>query len=94
MMIHSPKHVRILHLFSSPTPGPTMIGLIVSILEIGAFLGSLFTAAVSEDLGQKKSITIGVVVMILGAILQATTFHGAHLIVARVVAGVVLGVAN
>lgn len=69
------------------TPSPTIIGLIVSILEIGAFIGCLFTAAVGEQLGRKKSIAIGVVVMIIGSILQATAFHRAHLIVARVIAG-------
>ena len=76
------------------SPGSTMIALIVSIMEIGAFLGSIFTAIVGEQLGRKRSITIGVAVMIIGAILQATAFTRAHLIVARVVAGIGLGIVN
>lgn len=76
------------------SPDPTMIGLIVSIMEIGAFIGSLITAFVGEQLGRKKSIMIGVVIMMLGAILQATAFSRAHLIAARVVAGIGLGINN
>ncbi|RMZ81193.1 hypothetical protein DV737_g2702, partial [Chaetothyriales sp. CBS 132003] len=76
------------------SPNSTMIALIVSIMEIGAFIGSIFTAAVGEQLGRKKSIAIGVVIMILGAVLQATAFTRAHLIVARVVAGIGLGTVN
>ncbi|RMD42152.1 hypothetical protein DV735_g3016, partial [Chaetothyriales sp. CBS 134920] len=76
------------------SPGSTMIALIVSIMEIGAFLGSIITAMIGEQLGRKKSITLGVFVMIAGAVLQATAFSRAHIIVARVVAGIGLGIVN
>ncbi|KAF4554491.1 Sugar (and other) transporter-like protein 70 [Elsinoe fawcettii] len=75
-------------------PDPVMIGLIVSILEIGAFLGSVFTSIVGENLGRRKSIALGIVIMAIGSILQATAFTRAHLIVARIVAGVGLGINN
>ncbi|PSK41777.1 High-affinity glucose transporter [Elsinoe australis] len=75
-------------------PDPVMIGLIVSILEVGAFFGSVATAIVGERLGRRKSITIGVVFMMIGSLLQATAYSRAHLIVARIIAGVGLGINN
>lgn len=76
------------------SPGSTMLGLIVSIIDIGAFFGSLAAAVFGESLGRKKSITVGVVVMILGSLLQATAYTRVHLIIARVVAGLGLGMVN
>lgn len=76
------------------SPDPTMIGLIVSIMEVGAFLGSITTALIGEKLGRRRSIFVGVIVMIIGAILQTTAYSRAHLIVARIVAGIGLGINN
>ena len=61
---------------------------------VGAFLGSLFTAVFGEQLGRRWSIGIGVVVMMVGAVLQATAYTRAHLMVARIVAGFGLGAVN
>jgi MFS family permease len=52
------------------------------------------TAFVGEKLGRRKSVAIGAVISIIGAILQATAFGRAHLIVGRVVSGVGLGIIN
>ena len=76
------------------SPGPTIVGLMVSILEVGAFFGSIATSFIGEKLGRRKSIAIGVVIMMLGSLLSATAFTRAHLLVARVVAGFGLGVVN
>jgi MFS family permease len=76
------------------SPGPTILGLIVSILEVGAFIGSLASAVFGERLGRRKSVAIGVLIMSIGSLLQATAFSRAHMIVARVVAGVGLGITN
>lgn len=75
-------------------PGPVIIGTIVSIMEVGAFLGSVFTAFFGESMGRRKSIILGTVVMMLGALLQATSYHRSQLIVARVIAGIGLGINN
>lgn len=61
---------------------------------VGAFVGSIFTSAVGENLGRKKSIFIGVVIMIIGALLQATAYTRTHMIVGRVVSGVGMGAIN
>ncbi|KAE9963023.1 hypothetical protein BLS_009764 [Venturia inaequalis] len=76
------------------SPSSTMIGVIVAIYEVGAFLGSIFTSVVGENMGRKKSILIGVVIMIIGAILQATAYSRAHMIVGRVVSGFGMGAIN
>ncbi|EME42715.1 hypothetical protein DOTSEDRAFT_175986 [Dothistroma septosporum NZE10] len=74
--------------------GTNMIALIVAIFEVGCFFGAIITSFVGERLGRRRSIFGGVVVMIVGAILQATAYTRAHMIVARIVAGVGLGAIN
>ncbi|KAK0103274.1 hypothetical protein ONS95_005307 [Cadophora gregata] len=76
------------------SPDATMIGLIVAIYEVGCFFGAVITAAVGEQLGRRKSIGAGVIVMIIGAVLQATSYSRAQMIVARVVSGVGMGAIN
>lgn len=61
---------------------------------VGCFLGSVITSVIGEGLGRKKTIACGVVIMILGALLQATAYTRAHLIVARIVSGTGMGFIN
>lgn len=68
-----------------------MIGLIVAIYEVGCFLGSVVTAFFGEAMGRKRSIGTGVVIMIVGALLQSTAYSRAHIIVARVISGTGMG---
>jgi len=63
---------------SFDSPDATMIGLIVAIYEVGCFFGAVITAAVGEQLGRRKSIGAGVIVMIIGAVLQATSYSRAQ----------------
>ncbi|KAK9239689.1 general substrate transporter [Lipomyces kononenkoae] len=76
------------------SPSPTILGFIVSIMEVGAFFGSIANSIFGESLGRKKSIAIGVVVMIIGSLLQATAYVRAHLVVGRIVTGFGLGIVN
>jgi MFS family permease len=76
------------------SPSPTITGLIVAIYEVGCFFGSVSTSIFGEQIGRKKSIGIGVIIMIIGALLQATAYTRAHLIVARIVSGVGMGFIN
>ncbi|ESZ89878.1 sugar transporter STL1 [Sclerotinia borealis F-4128] len=75
-------------------PSPTITGLIVAIYEIGCFLGSIATSIFGEDIGRKKSIEIGVLIMITGALLQATAYSRTHIIIARVISGIGMGFIN
>lgn len=59
---------------------------------VGCFLGAMATAVFGERLGRRKSVAIGATISIVGAILQATAFGRAHLIVGRIVSGFGLGI--
>lgn len=61
---------------------------------VGCFLGSCVTAFVGERLGRRKTVAIGAVIMVIGAILQATSYSRAQMIVARVVSGFGMGFIN
>lgn len=52
------------------------------------------TALFGEKLGRRKTIGIGCLIMIIGALLQATAYSRAHMIVARIVSGVGMGIIN
>ncbi|KFY31987.1 hypothetical protein V493_00622 [Pseudogymnoascus sp. VKM F-4281 (FW-2241)] len=75
-------------------PDATMVGLIVAIYEIGCFFGSIATAAFGEQLGRRASIAIGCLVMIIGALLQATAFRRDQMIISRIISGVGMGFIN
>lgn len=76
------------------SPDATITGLIVAIYEVGCFFGSVATSIFGEAIGRKKSIGTGVVIMIIGALLQATAYTRAHMVVARIVSGVGMGFIN
>lgn len=75
-------------------PSPTITGLIVSIYELGCFFGSVWTSFFGEQLGRRRTIFIGVVVMVIGAVLQASSYERVQLIIGRVVSGVGMGAIN
>lgn len=74
--------------------GTNLVAIIVAIYEIGAFCGAILTSFVGENLGRRKSTFIGVVIMIIGALLQATSYSTAQMIVARIVSGFGMGFIN
>ncbi|KXL48364.1 hypothetical protein M433DRAFT_159246 [Acidomyces richmondensis BFW] len=82
------------HIHPTTKRGANLIALIVAIFEVGCFIGAVTTSFVGEWLGRRKSIFIGVVIMIIGALLQATAYVSAHMIVARIVSGVGMGFIN
>jgi MFS family permease len=71
-----------------------MLSLIVSIMEVGAFFGSIFTAFAGERLGRRKTIATSLIIMIIGSLVQAITYNRAHMIVDLVVAGFGLRIVN
>lgn len=71
----------------------TLLLLSVSMV-VGCFLGAVTTSIIGENLGRRKSIAIGVVIMIIGSLLQSTAFTRAHIIVARIVSGCGMGFIN
>ncbi|GAM82975.1 hypothetical protein ANO11243_009610 [Dothideomycetidae sp. 11243] len=75
-------------------PSSVIIALLVSILELGAFFGSIATAIWGEKLGRRKSVAIGTSISLVGTLLQATAYTRTHMIIARIVAGFGLGINN
>lgn len=66
----------------------------LGLATVGCFFGAVVTSIIGETLGRKKSIAIGIVIMVVGALVQATAYSRAHLIVARIVSGVGMGFIN
>ncbi|KAH7204446.1 general substrate transporter [Fusarium oxysporum] len=76
------------------SPDSDMIGVIVAIYEIGCFFGAVFSSIWGEKLGRRRSVFIGCVFLIIGAVLQAASYTRAMMIVGRIVAGVGMGTVN
>ncbi|KAH8657701.1 general substrate transporter [Xylariales sp. PMI_506] len=76
------------------SPDSNMVGTIVAIFEIGCFFGAVLTSIFGEKLGRRKTIFIGAVIMVIGALLQASSYSRAQLIVGRIVSGLGMGTIN
>lgn len=69
-------------------PGPTLQGQIVALYDVGCMMGCIVSMYVGDRLGRKRSILVGSTILILGAIIQSTSYGVAQMIVGRIVAGV------
>ncbi|KAF2016647.1 general substrate transporter [Aaosphaeria arxii CBS 175.79] len=71
------------------TPEHTSIiqGITVGAYTLGCFFGAVATIWLGNYLGRKKTIFIGSAIMVVGAILQASSFGLAQLIVGRWITG-------
>ncbi|KAH8118587.1 general substrate transporter [Phellopilus nigrolimitatus] len=73
------------------TTGPnhaTLQSFVVAIYEIGCLMGALSNLWVGDKLGRRRTIIIGGIIMIIGAILQTASVDYAMLVVARIVTGI------
>ncbi|KAK5108321.1 hypothetical protein LTR62_008417 [Meristemomyces frigidus] len=93
-LVNGPAFDNTFNIAPKTKSGANLIGLIVSIYEIGCFFGAVTTAFVGEWLGRRRSIFIGTCIMIIGAILQTTSYSVAQMIVARIVSGYGMGFIN
>ena len=75
-------------------PSSTVIGLIVSIYNVGCFLGCLVAVQVGRRVGRRRMIIFSQWICIVGTILQTTAFSIPHLIVGRIVTGIATGMAT
>lgn len=66
----------------------------MAVRAVGCFLGSVATALVGDHLGRRRTMMVGVVTMMVGAVLQGTSSTLAHMIVGRVVCGIGMGFIN
>ncbi|KDR83872.1 hypothetical protein GALMADRAFT_236332 [Galerina marginata CBS 339.88] len=65
----------------------TLQSLLVAIYEIGCLFGALSNLWIGDKLGRRRTIALGGVVMIIGAILQATSFSYVQILIARTITG-------
>ncbi|KIJ70212.1 hypothetical protein HYDPIDRAFT_77073 [Hydnomerulius pinastri MD-312] len=65
----------------------TLQSFVVAIYEIGCLIGALSNLWVGDLLGRRRTIVVGGCIMIIGAILQTTSYSYAQLVVARIVTG-------
>ncbi|GMG30724.1 unnamed protein product [Ambrosiozyma monospora] len=66
----------------------TMQGFTIAVYEIGCLFGALSIMYTGDKLGRTKCMFLGCFIMIIGAILQCSSFSIAQMIVARVVTGI------
>ena len=64
--VNSPAFTETFGIDPDSDRGANLIGLIVSIYEIGCFVGAITTSFIGEKLGRRKSVLIGVIIMIVG----------------------------
>ncbi|KAG0175043.1 hypothetical protein DFQ28_002323 [Apophysomyces sp. BC1034] len=67
---------------SSPTEGA-----IVSLYEIGCMFGALLTGRLGDALGRRRTIRLGCIILIIGAVLQTVTVNIGMTIAARIITG-------
>jgi len=73
--------------FPQVMSSPTLQSFLVAIYEIGCLVGALSNLWIGDRLGRRKTIVLGGVIMIIGAILQTASYSYAMMIVARIITG-------
>ena len=79
-----------LNTFNHPSPG--LEGIIVSIYNLGCFTGCILSFMFCEKTGRRLAMLIAMVWIIVGAVLQCTSYSRAQILVARYVTGIGTGI--
>ena len=75
-------------------PDANTIGNIVSLYEIGCFIGALATFVVGDFLGRRRTILLSSLFMIAGAIIQGASSTVGVMIAGRIISGLGMGAIN
>ncbi|KAH0353887.1 putative MFS sugar transporter, partial [Aureobasidium melanogenum] len=73
-------------------PGSGLEGIIVSIYNLGAFSGCILAFSGGEKAGRRLSMWIAMVFIIIGAILQTSSYSVPQILVARYITGIGTGI--
>ncbi|KAL4893233.1 putative MFS sugar transporter [Aspergillus ambiguus] len=73
-------------------PGDSLLGIIVSIYNLGCFSGCIVNFCIGEWLGRRRSMWLAMVWVVIGATLQCSAFSVPHMMVARFVTGIGTGI--
>ncbi|CAK9442133.1 uncharacterized protein LODBEIA_P58760 [Lodderomyces beijingensis] len=65
----------------------TLQGAVIGVYELGCLVSALSTVYLGDRLGRLKCMFLGCVIVLVGAVLQATAYTVVHLAIARVVTG-------
>ncbi len=75
-------------------PDANTIGNIVSLYEIGCFIGALSTFVVGDALGRRRTILLSSIFMLAGAAIQAASSTVGVMIAGRIISGLGMGAIN
>lgn len=82
--------------FTATDGNSTMQGTVTALYEIGCLFGAMFILWFGDWLGRRKSVMLGATIMILGVVIQVTSYPGhvplAQFIIGRIVTGVGNGI--
>ncbi|KAI5796613.1 general substrate transporter [Geopyxis carbonaria] len=73
-------------------PNASLLGLVNALFDIGGAVGAILVFLFGGWLGRKRSIMLGSIIVIIGAIIQATASNVGALCAGRIIAGVGVGV--
>ena len=71
---------------------PTIRGFLTAILELGAWLGVLINGIAADVFGRKKATVGGVVVFLIGVVVQACAKNADYILGGRFVTGLGVGI--
>jgi MFS family permease len=72
-------------------PSQLIVGTITALYDVGAIIGAIAAAFMSEPLGRKRTLILGSVFVLIGGILMGSAFSRTQFMVARVVVGIGIG---
>ncbi|KAB8237297.1 putative MFS sugar transporter [Aspergillus alliaceus] len=73
-------------------PGDSLMGIIVSIYNLGCFTGCILNFVIGDWIGRRRAMWLAMVWVIIGATLQTSAFSVPHLMVGRFVTGIGTGI--
>ncbi|KAI5805162.1 general substrate transporter [Geopyxis carbonaria] len=82
------------HTLPETNDDSTMQGFVTAIYEVGCLAGAILVLFIGESLGRRRSIMTGASIMIVGVIIQITTFLGHQPLAQFVVGRIVMGIGN
>ncbi|KAI0200690.1 general substrate transporter [Astrocystis sublimbata] len=78
--------------FEETRNNSTIQGVVTSIYDLGCLFGAIFVLTVGDQLGRRRAMIIGGIVMIIGTLIQITSYPGhsplAQFIIGRIVTGI------
>ncbi|KAI0115710.1 general substrate transporter [Nemania sp. FL0031] len=78
--------------FEETRNNSTIQGVVTSVYDLGCLFGAIFILAVGDQLGRRRAIIAGGIIMIIGTLIQITAYPGhaplAQFIIGRIITGV------